>query len=243
MLGGSKSALSTDVTISVDHIDKMLKDVQEAVDLGFKTLKIKVGKDINLDIERVKVIWQAVNKKAVLRIDANQGWTAEQSVIALKTWEENGIELELIEQPVKSDDIAGLKYVTERVQTPVMADESVFGPKDALALIKMKAIDVINIKLMKSGGLSNAIRIADIAELHGVKCMMGCMLESTISLAAAAHLAVARSSVITMVDLDTAFLAKFDPVCSNIEFKNADITISDKPGLGISKIEGLRLLT
>src|SRR3546814_10698450 len=98
----------------------------------------------------------------------------------------------LFRSPVKAQDIDGLKYVTDRVHTPVMADESVFGPLQVIDLIKARAADIINIKLMKTGGISNAIRIADIAALYGVECMIGCMLETSISVAAAVHVAVAK---------------------------------------------------
>ena len=101
--------------------------------------------------------------RALLRLDANQGWTAKQAVYALQTLEDAGVKLELVEQPVKARDLAGMRYVTERVHTPVMADESVFGPMEVIELIRLRAADIINIKLMKTGGISNAIRIADIA--------------------------------------------------------------------------------
>src|SRR3546814_15404144 len=91
--------------------------------------------------------------------------------------------LELIEQPVKANDLAGMRYVTERVHTPVMADESVFGPMEVIELIRLRAADIINIKLMKTGGISNAVRIADICGMHGIECMIGCMLESSIGVA------------------------------------------------------------
>src|SRR3546814_5354803 len=93
-----------------------------------------------------------------------------------------------------------------------MADESGFGPLQVIDLIKARAADIINIKLMKTGGISNAIRIADIAALYGVECMIGCMLETSISVAAAVHVAVAQSGVITKVDLDGPSLCAFDPV-------------------------------
>src|SRR3546814_1857986 len=96
----------------------------------------------------------------------------------MQALEDAGLRLERLEQPVKAQDIDGLKYVTDRVHTPVMADESVFGPLQVIDLIKARAADIINIKLMKTGGISNAIRIADIAALYGVECMIGCMLET-----------------------------------------------------------------
>ena len=163
MLGGGDPVITTDITISVDYIDKMVADSIEAVERGFESLKIKVGKDIGVDIERIKAIYAAVEDRALLRLDANQGWTAKQAVYALQTLEDAGVRLELVEQPVKAQDLEGLKYVTERVHTPIMADESVFGPTQVIELIRMRAADIINIKLMKTGGISNAIHIADIA--------------------------------------------------------------------------------
>ncbi|WP_027080137.1 dipeptide epimerase [Luteimonas mephitis] len=243
MLGGGEPVITTDITISVDHIDKMVADSLSAVDRGFESLKIKVGKDIGVDIERVKAIYAAVEGRALLRLDANQGWTAKQAVYAMQSLEDAGVRLELLEQPVKAQDIDGLKYVTDRVHTPVMADESVFGPLQVIDLIKARAADIINIKLMKTGGISNAIRIADIAALYGVECMIGCMLETSISVAAAVHVAVAKSGVITKVDLDGPSLCAFDPVDGGVTFNESEISIGDAPGLGIREIRGLEPLT
>ena len=242
MLGGGDPVITTDITISVDYIDKMVADSVSAIERGFESLKIKVGKDIGVDIERVKAIHAAVEGRALLRLDANQGWTAKQAVHAMRTLEDAGVVLELLEQPVKASDIDGLKYVTERVNTPVMADESVFAPSQVFDLIQRRAADIINIKLMKTGGLSNAIRIADIAQLYGVQCMIGCMIESSISVAAAVHLAVAKADAITKVDLDGPSLGQFNPVEGGVLFNESEISISDAPGLGIREIRGLELL-
>jgi L-alanine-DL-glutamate epimerase-like enolase superfamily enzyme len=152
------------------------------------------------------------------------------------------VRLELVEQPVKARDLEGMRYVTERVHTPVMADESVFGPMEVMELIRMRAADIINIKLMKTGGISNAIKIADIAGLYGIECMIGCMLESSISVAAAVHVAVAKSDVITKVDLDGPSLCAYDPVDGGVTFNESEISITDAPGLGIREIRGLEAL-
>lgn len=242
MLGGGEPVISTDITISVDHIDKMVADSISAVERGFESLKIKVGKDIGLDIERVRAIYAAVEGRALLRLDANQGWSAKQAVYAMQSLEDAGVRLELLEQPVKAQDIEGLKYVTDRVHTPVMADESVFGPLQVIELIEQRAADIINIKLMKTGGISNAIRIADIAALYEVQCMIGCMLETSISVAAAVHVAVAKSDVITKIDLDGPSLCAYDPVDGGVTFNESEISISDAPGLGIREIRGLEPL-
>ncbi len=242
MLGGGDPVITTDITISVDYIDKMVADSLSAIARGFESLKIKVGKDIGLDIERVKAIHAAVDGRALLRLDANQGWTAKQAVHAIHALEDAGVHLELLEQPVRAHDLAGLKYVTERIDTPVMADESVFGPAEVIELIRQRAADIINIKLMKTGGISNAVRIADIAAVHGVECMIGCMIETSISVAAAVHLAIAKSSVITKVDLDGPSLCAFDPVDGGVIFNESEISVTEAPGLGIREIRGLEPL-
>jgi len=242
LLGGGDNVIVTDITISVDYIDKMVEDARRAVEAGFETLKVKVGKDPALDIERIKAIHAAVGDRALIRLDANQGWTPKQAVAVLRALEDSGVQLELVEQPVRGEDVTGLKYVTDRVTTPVMADESSFGPREAIDLINMRAADIINIKLMKTGGISNAVRVADIAGIYGAECMIGCMLECSIGVAAAAHIAAAKASVITRVDLDTPSLGEYDPVSSGVRFDNAEITISDAPGLGITAIDGLEML-
>jgi L-alanine-DL-glutamate epimerase-like enolase superfamily enzyme len=243
LLGGGDPVITTDITISVDTIDKMVADSISAVERGFDSLKIKIGKDIGVDVERVKAIYAAVEGRALLRLDANQGWTAKQAVYALQLLEDAGVRLELVEQPVKAQDLDGMKYVTERVQTPIMADESVFGPTEVTDLIRMRAADIIiNIKLMKTAGLSNANHIADICAMYQIECMIGCMLETSISVAAAVHRAVAKSNVITKVDLDGPSLCAFNPIDGGVIFRESEITITDAPGLGIREIRGLQAL-
>src|SRR5689334_17264072 len=239
LLGGGDPVITTDITISVDYIDKMVADSVSAVERGFESLKIKVGKDIGVDIERVRAIHAAVENRALLRLDANQGWTAKEAVYALHALEDAGVRLELVEQPVKARDLEGMRYVTERVHTPIMADESVFGPTQVIELIRMRAADIINIKLMKTGGISNALHIADIAAMYDVECMIGCMVETSISVAAAAHIAVAKADVITKVDLDGPSLCQFNPVDGGVLFNDSEISVTDAPGLGIREIRGL----
>lgn len=242
ILGGEGNGLTTDITISVDYIDKMVADARHAVERGFEILKLKVGKDVRLDMERIKAVYAAVEGRARLRLDANQGWSPKQAVLAIKSLEEAGMVLELVEQPVRARDLEGMRYIAERVQTPIMADESIFGPLDALEVIGQRAAEIINIKLMKTGGISNAIKIADIASAYNVECMMGCMLETSIGVSAAAHVAAAKSGVVTKLDLDVPSLCQYDPVVGGVTYNDADIILSETPGLGIERIEGLRPL-
>lgn len=242
LLGGGDPRLETDITISVDAIDKMVADSLDALARGFTSLKVKVGKDMATDIERMRAVHQAVAGRAVLRLDANQGWSAREAIHAIRTLEDAGVRMELVEQPVKAHDIDGLREVTTQVRTPVMADESAFGPREAIDLVRSRAADIVNIKLMKAGGISNALRIADGVAALGGDCMMGCMLESPIGVTAAAHVAVARSAVITKIDLDGPSLCTFNPVHGTTLFDESRIVLGDGPGLGIERIDGIEWL-
>lgn len=232
MLGGTKTAFKTDITISMGKIDKMIADSLDAVTLGYDTLKIKIGDNLQKDIERIIAIHDALNDNITLRLDANQGWTAKESVELLHALENRNIIAEFIEQPVASDDIEGLKYIKERVQTPLLADESIFSVKDARKLLEMKAIDYVNIKLAKTAGITQALKLADLSAEFGVKCMIGCMLEGPISVAAGVHVASAKADVITMLDLDAVSLLASHPVETSILFNESKIVLSDAIGLG-----------
>jgi len=241
LLGGHSKEIITDITISVNDSEEMAKDSLDAIKRGFKTLKIKVGKDSITDLERMKAIRKAVGYDVQLRIDANQGWKPKEAVKVLRKMEDAGLDIEFVEQPVEAHDIEGLKFVTNNVSIPVLADESVFSPMDALTILQNRAADFINIKLMKTGGLHNALKICSIAEIYGVECMIGCMLEAKVSVNAAVHLAAAKS-IITKVDLDGPVLCSEDPVEGGAIFNEYKITLNDAPGLGIRKINGIRYL-
>ena len=239
LLGGYQKEIITDITVSVNSPEEMARDSQAAVKRGFTTLKIKVGKDSVIDLERMKAIRAAVGYDVKLRIDANQGWKAKEAVRALAKMEDAGLQIEFVEQPVHAHDIEGLKYVTDHVQIPVLADESVFSPENALRILQERAADFINIKLMKTGGLHNALKICTLAEIYGVECMIGCMLEAKVSVNAAVHLAAAKS-IITKVDLDGPALCSEDPIEGGSIFNESRITLSETPGLGITKINGIK---
>ena len=193
---------------------------------------------MELDLARLSAIRSAVPADTVLRVDANQGWTPRQAVRIIGRLEDAGLNAELVEQPVKAHDVDGLRYVTERVHTPILADESVFSAADAVHILQTHAADLVNIKLMKTGGLYNAMTISSIAKTFGAECMMGCMLEGNIAVTAAAHAALALG-VITRIDLDGPALCRENPVVGGAVFADSKITVPDAPGLGIERVEGL----
>ena len=232
LLGGSRSKIITDITISVNSPEEMARN---AVDRGYDTLKIKVGADPSLDVARLMAVRKEVGDNIRIRIDA------KQAVKLLNQMQDKGLDIEFVEQPVKAHDFEGLQYVTQRSYVPVLADESVFSPEDALKIMQMGAADMVNIKLMKCGGLYNALKIASAAAVYGVECMIGCMLEAKISVNAAVHLACAKQ-IITKIDLDGPVLCSEDPILGGAVFNEREITVSNDPGLGIHGIQGIRYL-
>lgn len=239
LLGGYRNFVETDLTISLNEPDEMSTDAVNAKEKGFNVLKIKVGIDFEKDIQRVLAIRESVGEQIKLRLDANQGWTPEEAVRVIRLLEDKGMNIELVEQPVKASDYDGMKYVKDNVSTPIMADESLFSPEDALKLLQMQAADLLNIKLMKCGGIHNALKINAIAESYGVECMLGSMIESKISLAAAAHLAAAKKNI-TRVDLDAAILIAEDPVLGGFQKNIPYFYLVDSPGLGITGVSNLQ---
>ncbi len=235
LLGGYRDELRTDLTISVNSSEEMSDDALAAIKAGYDTLKIKVGKGINLDLERVKAVRQAVGKKTKIRLDANQGWQAKEAVYIIRKMEDAGLDIELVEQPVKAHDLEGLKFVSDNVLTSIMADESLFSPMDAFHLLDMRACDLLNIKLMKAGGIYRALIINAIAEAKGVEVMLGSMLEAKVSVTAAAHLAAAKRNI-TRLDLDAPGLLAKDPVIGGIEIDGPSILLPKGAGLGITDV-------
>lgn len=239
LLNGEACTLITDYTISIDSPDKMSQNALDAVNRGYNTLKVEVGADPKLDIERLSAIRNTIGYDVNIRIDANQSWSPRQAVRVLNNIQSLNLNIELVEQPVKSYDMGGLKYVTERSYIPVLADESAANLQEALTVVQVQAANFVSLKLLKCGGIFNALKITDSAEVHNIQCMISCVLESKISVTAAAHLACAKSSVITKVDLDSPTLCEIDPIVGGATFDKENIVLSDAPGLGIKEIKNL----
>ncbi|MCI8632595.1 MAG: dipeptide epimerase [Lachnospiraceae bacterium] len=235
VLGGHSAKVETDLTISVGPVETMVDDSLKAAKQGFRILKIKVGKEGLADVERIRAIREAVGKDIQLRVDANQGWSAKEAVRIISALEDLDLNIDLVEQPVGAHDLAGMQYVTQHVATPILADESVFCAEDAIRIIQMGAADLINIKLMKTGGIYEALKICGIAEIYGVECMMGCMLESKLAVSAGAHLAGAKG-IITRADLDGPGLCRIDPYEGGPQYQANWIYLNETPGLGITKV-------
>jgi len=234
MLGGQKREFESDITISLGETAQMVADSLTATTDGYRILKIKVGDpQIATDIERVEEIRRAVPPHTILRLDANQGWTKEQTVAVMQTLESKGITPQLLEQPTHYRDIEALGYIKERIATPILADEALFDTYDARRLLSGKLTDYLNIKLDKCGGITKALQIADIAHQYGVKCMMGCMLEGPIAINAALHIVSAKADTITMCDLDAISLCTTNPTKGGATIKGGWMELGDGLGVGV----------
>lgn len=235
-LGGHKKEIETDYTVSVNGPEEMGEDAVSYVQQGFDVLKVKVGKDdISTDIERIREIRSRIGKKIKIRLDANQGWKPKEAIEAIRKMEAMDLNIELVEQPVKAWDIEGLKQVTDGVDTLIMADESVFTPKQAFEVIKTRSADLINIKLMKSGGIYQAQIINQLAEVCGMECMVGSMIETKIGISAAAHFAASKKNI-TRFDFDAPLMLAKEAVEGGIRYNGRKITLPDEAGLGIKHV-------
>jgi L-Ala-D/L-Glu epimerase len=229
MLGGTRRSLVTDVTIGIATPQVMAEEARFRVGQGFRSLKIKLGTTLEADFARLSSIRAAVGPQVILRLDANQGWDCPTAIAALRALSACGVEY--CEQPVPRWDLAGMKSVRAASPIPIAADESLFDHHDAFTLASQGACDFFNIKLAKSGGLQNALKIEALAQSAGMRCMIGCMFETRLALTAAAHLASARPNI-AFLDLDSAFYLSQDPVIGGITFDGDAVCLPDAPGIG-----------
>jgi len=214
LLGTYRDSFETDLTVHLETPREMARLAAEIAGQGFRNVKVKLGEAAALDIERMRAVREAVGPEIGLRIDANQGWSPSTAVVALTGLEP--FHLQFCEQPVPHWDWEGLKFVRGKVSVPVMADEAIHSPHDVIEGIRRDAMDMVNIKLMKSGGILPAVRIATIADAANITCMVGCMSETRIALTAAAHLVFSQPNI-RYADLDSFLLASMDPVVGGMQ--------------------------
>ncbi|MCY7293455.1 MAG: dipeptide epimerase, partial [Ferruginibacter sp.] len=229
-LGGTKKDMLTDITVGIASPDVMAGQAKAFVNAGATILKIKLGKDVATDVERIKAIRKSVGNNINIRIDANQGWSFEDAVNALSQLGKYNIEF--CEQPMRTYNDEYLPELIKVSPIKIMADESVFNHHDALRLIKNKACDYINIKFAKSGGIHEALKIIEIATKYNIPCMMGGMLESRVALTAFAHFAAVNTQII-FYDMDTCMLGhKVDPVIGGVTYNGYNVQLQDGLGIG-----------
>jgi len=203
--GNAAKPMATDITIVIGSLEETTTRTWEFYKQGFRAFKIKVGRDMDLDFKRVQAV-AAIAKKSTLILDANQAYSAGDSLRFLKALDKARIRVDLIEQPVPKADWEGLKKVTRSSKVLVCADESVSTLPQAIRAIKEKSVGAINIKFMKTG-IIHAVAIARWARANGIKLMIGGMMESPLAMTASAHVA-AGLGCFDFIDLDTPFFIK-----------------------------------
>jgi len=216
------AAPASSFTIGIDEVEVMREKVREAA--GYSILKIKVGTP--RDEEILRMIRDEAPEKTI-RVDANTGWTAKEAIRRIPMLEEFGVEF--VEQPLPGKDVEGLRLVRKHSRLPIIADESCETASDVAKLVG--AVDGVNIKLAKCGSLREALRIVHAARAHGMSVMLGCMIESTVGIAAAIQL----TPLVDYVDLDGAALLADDPFTGPGLEADGRLRFNTEPGLGVAQ--------
>jgi L-alanine-DL-glutamate epimerase-like enolase superfamily enzyme len=210
--------LVTSYTIGIDTPEKMKEKTKEAKD--FLIYKVKVG--VENDIEMVKAVREVTDAK--IRVDANAGWTADEAIERINQLKE--YDIEFMEQPIDPEDKEGLKKIKKNVDVPIIIDEHLMTSKDILKFVGL--CDGINIKLAKCGGIREALRMIHVARANDLSVMIGCMIESSVGITAAAHI----GSLADFLDLDGNLLLTNDPY-EGVKLEKGRLYLSDSPGLGV----------
>jgi L-alanine-DL-glutamate epimerase-like enolase superfamily enzyme len=231
LLGRVHRSLPTSITIGIESVEESLEEADEYRGRGFRILKVKIGRSMEEDVERLHRIRQNMGREIIIRVDANQGYSVDQFEDFLK--QTASLELEFIEQPLKAGDLDGMRRLPAGVRERVAADESLLDARDAITCLEPpRPFGIYNIKLMKCGGIAPGLQIAEIANLAGIDLMWGCMDESIIGIAAALHAALA-SPATRYLDLDGHLDLARDLVTGGFILKDGQLSLTDSPGLGV----------
>lgn len=221
--------------IGIGTIDEMIAEAAEYARKGIKTIKLKVGNNPKQDVEVVREVRGAVGPQILIRVDANQGYDVSTAIRTIRKMEP--YDLELVEQPVKKWDLHGMAAVTAAVDVPIEADESMFILQDAMNIIKHRAADIINIKILKPGGLYPSKKVAAICEGAGITCLVGSMVEYGIGSVAGLHFAASTPVVRHACELVGPSLFRYDILQEDYSlnsFVDGQMIVPDGPGLGVT---------
>ena len=229
--GRAHFRLPTSITIGIKSIEESIEEAKEYIGRGFKAIKLKTGKSVEEDVAIFTKIRETVGKTVTIRVDANQGYSVQDTKEFYQKTKKLG--LELIEQPLHYDLVKSMKKLSPSIRKKCMADESLKTTENAVILAqKPHHFGLYNIKLMKCGGISEGKQIADIAHLAGIQLMWGCMDESIISITAALHIAMA-SPATKYLDLDGSLDLAKDVVKGGFILENGHMQIGEASGLGV----------
>ncbi|OGX80620.1 dipeptide epimerase [Exiguobacterium sp. SH31] len=241
LLGGRyHDAFPVTHVLSIGEPEAMAAEASEQVAEGYTAVKMKVGVDVASDVRRVAAVRQAVGPDVPIRVDVNQGWVnAAKTLQAMRKLEP--FDIDWVEQPVKADDFEGMLEVKGKISVPLMIDEGVRGVADMRRLTMMQAAHKVNVKLMKCGGIYPAKKLVHMAEMSGIECQIGSMVESSIASSAGFHVAFS-SKIVQSVELTGPL--RFATDVGNLTYDLPFIHLNDRPGLGVDVDEDvLRRLT
>ncbi|MFD2099286.1 mandelate racemase/muconate lactonizing enzyme family protein [Flagellimonas iocasae] len=229
LLGGYRTEIATSITIGILPLEETLKLASDYIKQGFFILKIKGGHSLQEDIEKLKKIRECF-PHIQLRFDGNQGYSVEETIAFNKAVKE--VNIEILEQPTKPGFDKHLGEVRDSIHMPIMADESLKSVKDAFRLAKNQRIDMVNIKLMKVGGIHEGLRVNAVAKAANLEAMVGCLDECSLGISAGLHFALSRSNV-KYADLDGHLEFKNDPFSGLFHLKNGILRPNERYGLGL----------
>ena len=233
-LGQKHWEMATSITIGIKGVEATVEEAQEYHDRGFRILKVKLGNDLTEDIERLKALRSTFGNRMGIRVDANQGYSVEDVHLFHKATQ--GMNLELVEQPMPAKAVEEMKALPQEIRQTIAADESLINSSHADRLAAdPQASGIFNIKLMKCGGIYEAMRIAEVARLRKIDLMWGCNDESIISISAALHAAFACAHT-RYIDLDGSLDLAEDIVQGGFVIQDGMMSIAEAPGLGLREI-------
>jgi L-alanine-DL-glutamate epimerase-like enolase superfamily enzyme len=229
LLGGYRDRIRTSITIGILPVAETVNEATGWVGRGFSCLKIKGGADLDADVDRLLEVRRAVGPRIELRFDANQGFTVDQTLELVRRAAD--ARLRLIEQPTPRGEPELMAQISRRTSIPVMADESLMDLRDAFRLARKDLVDMVNVKLMKVGGISEALHVNAVSRAAGYEVMVGCMDESALAIAAGLHFALARPNVL-FADLDGHIGLIGDPAADAVRLRDGWLHPTGRPGLG-----------
>ena len=238
LLGGKlRDMIPVASEIGIDTPENMVKNAFEVLDLGIKVIKIKGSSNHILDVERIKAVREAVGNDIELRLDPNAAWDVNSTIKTMKLLEE--CNLQLLEQPIPAWDLKGMAHIRNNIGIPLMADESIWTPQDAIRIAEYGAADLLNIKIAKSCGLHLGKKIENVAESLGLPCIAGTEIEPGFSLIAKLHLAASMKIHPLASEFTELSLLKKNILKHNIVIKDGCVKVPDKPGLGVELNEDI----
>jgi len=233
ILGGARDTIKAGMTIGIMDEQQTVEQARHWVGEGFSFLKLKGGLDATGDAARVRKVREAIGPGVQLALDANGGYSVEQALTFLSGCV--GVALTFLEQPTPRQLPSWLGEVQCHTSVPMMADESLTSPRQALELAAGPQVHLFNIKLMKVGGIRQALAIDAIGEAAGIGVMVGCLDESALAIAAGLHFALARPNVL-YADLDAHFALVADPAAGAVVCHNGYLRPNSEPGLGVALV-------